>query len=217
MLNQYKKSIFSFYLSDAKPTQKELAEALAVTNSFGGMVLCTDCHTPVAYAKQGERELILYGYAVDVFSGQSENLVETALESTRNLDEIIKFEEKLGGKYVIFYAENGKSYCLGDATCSVPIFYSVGLSSFVCCSNPNFISETFSVLPNDELMKIRKSGKLNQAMPFDVTVYREIKQLIPNHYIDIQREKAERIVNCSHRQTELSPCEAAKKTLPLNG
>ncbi len=190
-------------------------KSLEIKRFLGEYTFYSDSHTQFDCGKNGDRELIICGYADDVCSGQREGLAQTVLVSTRNFSEVVEYEKKLGGKYVIFYAENGKCYCLGDATCSIPVFYTVGLSDFVCCSNPQMIIKNYDFKPDEELQKIRDSGPLNQAMPYDVTPYREMKQLIPNHYLDINEKKAVRFVNSHEKQKELSPQKAAEITAPM--
>ena len=142
---------------------------LETVKNICSYTLHTDSRTPLQYAEQGGREIIIFGYAVDVFSGLREKLAENILKSSDKLADVIEYEKKLGGKYVIFYAENGRCYCIGDATCSVPVFYSVGLTDSVCCSNPKIIMDSFDLKPDKYLQEIRDSGPLNQAMPYDVT------------------------------------------------
>lgn len=208
-------AIYSFYLCRNGNENIELSDAFKNSACIGNYTFYTDMCTPMQYSENSGRELIIFGYAVDVFSGQTENLAENILKSTDNLADVIEHEKKLGGKYVIFYAENGKFYCIGDATCSVPVFYSVGLSDFVCCSNPKMIIENYSLKADAELQKIRDSGPLNQAMPYDVTPYKEIKQLIPNHYLDSEKQQAVRFVNCDKKQEKISPRKAAEITAPM--
>lgn len=209
------KSIFSFCLCKENTEKSGFLSEFEVAHSFGRYILHTDSRTPLDYAKNGGRELIIFGYAVDVFSGQSEGLAETALKSTKNLADIIEYEKKFGGKYVVFYNENGECCCIGDATCSVPVFYGIGLPDFICCSNPQLIIGNYGLETDSELQKIRDSGPLNQAMPFDVTPYKEIKQLIPNHYLDFSKEEARRFVNSDKKQKEISPEKAAEITAPM--
>ncbi len=214
MNKTFEKSMFSFFLCDERIHNKASFNYESII-SIGNYTLHTDSRTPLQYSEQGDRELIIFGYAVDVFSGQRDNLAKTILDSIQSLSEIIEYEKKLGGKYVIFYAENGKCYCLGDATCSVPVFYTAGLSGFICCSNPKVIIDSFDLTPDKYLQEIRNSGPLNQAMPYDVTSYKKIKQLIPNHYLDFDEEKAVRFVNCDTAQKEISPEKAAEITAPM--
>lgn len=207
------KRIFSFFLCDS--IKNEAAMNYEITASIGSYKLFTDSRTPLQQCEINCRKLVIYGYAVDVFNGQRENLAETILKSVKSFADVIEYEKRLGGKYAIFYSENGKCYCLGDATCSVPIFYTVGLNGFVCCGNPNEIIKKYNLKPDPELQKIRNSGPLNQAMPYDVTPYKEIKQLIPNHYIDFSKEKAIRFVNSDTKQKEITPEKAAEITAPM--
>lgn len=204
-------SIFSFFLSKEKNTTEYPFEKSC---AIGGYNLLTDAKTPLDYYKKDNRELIIFGYAVDVFNGQSKNLAETILTNTNNFTEVIEQEKQLGGKYVIFYADENGVCCMGDATCSVPIFYSVGLP-VICCSNPNFIVKAFGIKKDDKLLKIRESGPLGQAMPFDITAYKEIKQLIPNHYYNLTEQKKVRFINSFKKQKKISVEEAVKITLPM--
>ena len=206
-------SSFSFYLTPECNNNEEISFEKML--HVGNNTLISDAHTSFQCSKNADREIIILGYAVDVFSGQRDNLAETILESTDSLAGVIEYEKRLGGKYVIFYAENGKCYCMGDATCSVPVFYSVGLPETVCCSNPQMIIRKYNLKPDKELQKIRDSGPLNQAMPYDVTPYKEIKQLLPNHYIDFSEGKAIRFANSKEKQKEISPEKAAEITAPM--
>lgn len=205
-------SIFSFLLSDKKITTEYMFEN---TCSIGNYFLHTDSKTPLNYSNNGNRELIIFGYAVDVFSGQSGNLAETILSNSKTFDDVIEQEKKLGGKYVIFYADDNGCCCIGDATCSVPIFYTTAGSEFICCSNPKWIIDALSLAPDSYLQSIRDSGPLNQAMPFDVTPYIELKQLIPNHYLDFLKQTSVRFINSADKQNGLSPEEVAKITAPM--
>lgn len=206
------KSIFSFFLSKrTNTTEYQFEKSCAI----GGYTLFTDEKTPLEYHQKGNRELIIFGYAVDVFSGQSKNLAETILASTKSIDNVVEQEKKLGGKYVVFYADESGVYCIGDATCSIPVFYTVSPSDFICCNNPKWIIDKLALTPDDYLQSIRNSGPLNQAMPFDITPYKEIKQLIPNHYLDISKQNSVRFINSAEKQKQLSPEEAAEITAPM--
>lgn len=205
-------SIFSFFLSkETNMTEYSFEKSCAI----GSYTLCTDSKTPLDYHQKDNRELIIFGYAVDIFSGQSENLAEAFLVNTKNFDEVIEYEKKLGGKYIIFYADESGAHCIGDATCSIPVFYTTSSTEFICCSNPKWIIDELELIPDGYLQSIRDSGPLNQAMPFDVTPYKEIKQLIPNHYLDFSKQNSVRFVNSAEKQKLLSSEEAAKFTAPM--
>ncbi len=216
IVNTYiSKAVFSFCVYKKNTDAENSFGDFEKTAEIGDYAFCYDSRTPVDYSKNGNREVLIYGYAVDVITGQSQKLSEKAIESTSGIDGIIDFEANLGGKYIVLYSENEELYCIGDATCSVPIYYTYGMESIVCCSNPKLLIENFELRCDDKLLKIRKSGHSNQAMPFDATSYKEIKQLIPNHYFDFSKGEAVRFVNCLSTQKEISPEAAAKKTADM--
>lgn len=206
-------SIFSFFLCEKDMDfNKSLFNEGYVINRFR---LYTDTQTPLQKAKLNEREILIFGYATDVFNGEIRNLASEILLKTNSLDEVVEYESHLGGKYVIFYFERNNCYCIGDATCSVPVFYCTQPGRLVCCSNPKWITDLFDLSVDPVLQKIRDSGPLNQAMPFDITQYKEVKRLIPNHYLDLSGQSTKRFVNFTKKQKTVSPSEAAKITAPF--
>lgn len=203
-------SIFSFYLSEAGLTAEELPKQYR----FGKYILQTDSQTPYASACDHDRECAIFGLAVHVFTGQWDSLAEEMLHSTSNLTDVIAFEAKLGGKYLILYREQEWYFLLGDATTSIPIFYNT-TKPFACSSNSCYLVKQYGYTPDPALQKIRRSGDISQAMPYDVTQYHEIKQLIPNHALSIHDQCALRFVNAQTPQTALTAEEAAKITAPM--
>ncbi len=211
MNGNYFSSIFSFCLCKEGMVKGELLERFEISRRFGDYILYTDSRTPVDYAESDGRELAVFGYAVDVFSGKSDGLAKAMLDSAADIDGVVKCEEKLGGKYVVFYAENGKCFCLGDATCSVPLFYGNG----VCTCYTRLIAQNFELEKDPYLRQIRDSGKLAQPMPYDTTPYKEIKRLLPNHYLDMDECRSVRFINSSVKQKRITAKQAADITSPM--
>lgn len=205
-----KSCIFSFYMGE----EGIAAEELPNTHRFGRYVLQTDANTPYVSACVGDRECAIFGLAVHVLTGKWEGLAQELLTSTSSLAEVIAFEEKLGGKYLIVYAEQERYFLLGDATTSIPIFYNTA-KPFACSSNSRYLVKQFGYSPDPALQRIRDSGEISQAMPYDVTPYREIRQLIPNHYLSVNEQQARRFLNAETPQTALTAQEAAKITAPM--
>ncbi len=214
MNGAFKTGIFSFLLCE-KDVNTCIFQGAENCIDFECFRLYADSKTPLKKAKLGEREIVIFGYAVDVFSGETDGLAADILKGTKSLSEVIEYEKHLGGKYVIFYLEKHQCFCLGDATCSVPVFYSTETEKIVCCSNSKWITDSLGLIPDPMLQKIRDSGHINQAMPYDVTKYKEIKQLLPNHYLDLLQKKAKRFINSTKKQKKISPSEAAKITSPM--
>ncbi len=183
--------------------------------SFGGYQIKYSKSTPIQLAQLDSRELIIYGYATELCLGKDESLAEWMLENSRTLDDVISLEYYLGGKYLILYKDDSGTYAIPDATASIPFCYSVGEGELVCSSNSEVVARELNLEPDEKLSKIRKKSEISQAMPFDKTIYKEVKQLLPNHYFSFDLKKAERFVNSKQEQSLLTAKAAAEKTAPL--
>lgn len=188
--------IFSYYISESEISINELPQKY----EFGKYIIYTDVQTPCDIVCFENRSCFLFGYAVDVISGEYEKLAQRMLTETKDLESFIEYEKRLGGKYLLIYKDDSGYYLLGDATCSIPIYYGIGLNEFVCCGNPMYIANKFSLSTDKVLQEIREGGEISQAMPYDITEYKEIKQLIPNHYLDFENQKSIRFLNSVKKQ-----------------
>lgn len=204
-------SIFLFSVQSAAQHTTEY-ESVA---SFGSYSLSYTKETPIDKARLSDRELVIFGLAADLRNGPEDNLAHTILACTQTLQDVIDYEAYLGGKYILFYQDSTGAYAVPDATASIPFCYTAKECPLICASDCEQIVGAFDLKPDAELLKIRNSGDLSQAMPYDLTVYKEISQLLPNHYFSFSERKAVRFVNYTHKQTQMSPKEAAEQTAPL--
>lgn len=202
--------IFSYYISESDIEIDELKQK----RSFGKYIVLTDSRTPILHAEGEKRECLIFGYAVNVFTGESEKLADQMLAQCSDVADVVEFEKSIGGKYIILYRDGERYYVQGDATCSIPVFYQTE-NSFTCTSNPHYLAKHYDYHPDPMLQHIRKSGDISQAMPFDITQYREIKQLLPNHYLSANEKKAVRFVNCTQKQPKLKGEKATELATPL--
>lgn len=88
------KSVFCFFLCNGVKKVKSDSNS-EISVPIGRHNLYTDKSTPVQRAQSGDREIIIFGYAVDVFSGQCDNLARTILESTSSFADVIDYEKSL--------------------------------------------------------------------------------------------------------------------------
>lgn len=202
--------VFSYYIGKSGVEIEELKHK----HRFGEYTMFTDCRTPVWHACNENSECSVFGYAVNVYTGESDSLADNILSSCSSISDVIAYEKSLGGKYIILY-RNKEQYCLlGDAVCSVPVFYNTD-GEFACSSNLNYLVCRYGYLKDSQFRKIRESGDISQAMPFDITPYREVKQLLPNHCLFINERKATRFINSGEPQNTLTVDEATERAAPL--
>lgn len=202
--------IFSYYISESDIKIEELKHKY----SFGKYNVLTDSRTPFLHANNETSECAIFGYAVNVYSRASESLAQEIVSSCSRITDVIGFEKNLGGKYIIIYRKGEHYFILGDATCSIPVFYNT-TGKVSCSSNPQYLVRHYGYRPDQSLQAIRDSGEISQAMPYDVTQYREIKQLIPNHYLDLGSQEAVRYVNSNQSQPILTVEKATELVAPM--
>ena len=149
-------------------------------------------NTPMAVSRCEDRELLVYGYAVDVFDGICGNIAEKILNSSKTIDEVIACEEQLGGKYLLFYSDATGTYAVPDATASIPFCYTTEVSPLLCACNSEYIAKKLGLKPDAGRLEIRELGDVSQAMPYNITIYKDIEHLLPNHYFSFSERKAVR-------------------------
>lgn len=202
--------IFSYYISESDIEIEELKHKY----SFGKYNVLTDSRTPFLQANYDKSECAIFGYAVNVYSRASENLAQEIVAQCSSISDVVEFEKSLGGKYIILYRKGEQFFILGDATCSIPVFYNT-TGKVSCSSNPQYLVRHYGYRPDQSLQAIRDSGEISQAMPYDVTQYREIKQLIPNHYLGFSSQEAVRYVNSNQSQPILTVEKATELVAPM--
>ena len=207
-------SVFSYFITESKNAGDLSFSELPVKRIFGEYIIFTDSNTPFAFAAEGKTECAVFGLTVDVLSGESDNIAGEIVKNCKSIQDVVEYEKNLGGKYVLFFKQGTQHYIQGDATCSIPIFYNTE-GTFVCSSNVQYVVSVKKYCVDDEYAKIRRSGDISQAMPYDITPYRQIKQLIPNHYLDINKQASVRFINSVQKQKEISVEQATETVRPM--
>lgn len=133
----------------------------------------------------------------------------------QSIESIIEAEWYLGGKYILFVRIKEAYYIIGDATCSIPVFYTYKDGHLLCSSIGFQLAKETGKMLDKTLLKIYQGGDASHTMPFDYTVWKDVKRLLPNHYLDINLGCAVRFVNYYSKKSTLSASKAAEMTLPF--
>lgn len=185
MVFDFNKAVFTYAISN-----KEIDCFCQhyIMKTQGLVVNYTDATT--LYSAQAEKqEAVVIGLCIDSYEQiDRENI---ALELIRlpeqTIEAVYSFSDRLSGKYIIVYSNPTGCYIFGDATCSIPVNYSGNLKEGSFCSSPfdKMTADYFGYQPDDRLLKMRESADPAQAMPGDLTPYRQVKTLLPNQYLDV--------------------------------
>lgn len=151
--------------------------------------------TEVMTAKAGNKELVIVGFCIDSHAEiERRNIPNTLLLENQNVEDVYSFCNRFAGKYIILYYDGADGYLWGDATCTLQINYSNSIDLPLCvASTDKIVAETIHCQISEHMKKIRLGASLSQALPWNVTMYKEIDALLPNHYLRISDRKVIRV------------------------
>jgi len=108
-------------------------------------------------------------------------------QSSNDIIKLIKSIKRLAGKYVILYENKYGIYVIPDATGTLQVCYNASSAKGFCiASSDKLISDYYNYLPSERNLSIRLASDFQQPMPNDITIYDEIKVLLPNHYLHMR-------------------------------
>lgn len=208
-------SAFSYFLTEDNIENKRILSDLPIEKAFGKYRILIDGNTPIFSASLGSVECAVFGLAIDVICKISgDDLARKIAGDCKSVQDLVEYEKQLGGKYVLFFRDQEQYFMLGDATSSIPIYYNID-GSAVCSSNYQYIVNEKKYGVYGEFADIRASGEISQAMPYDITPYKQVKQLIPNHFLNIGQQRTTRFVNSIKNQTRIPIEKATELVLPM--
>lgn len=200
--------LFRFCMSEKVNTDTVFKKSF----SFGKYIVSLSEKTSYELYSDGKSNVAVIGIAVNVLTGNYREIAKELCEASGgNISELIKSEKSLGGKYIIMFGNGDNYYIFGDATGTIPLSYSFIGNRFYCSTNISDIIKKYSLSPDPALSEISSGANIGSAMPFDITSYKEIKQLLPNHYIDITLKRPVRYIY-GGKSEPLSSCEASEIT-----
>ena len=202
-----KDSIFSYYICKGKEILNDTEHHVRI----GDFSVCMSEKTLYEFREEGDISCLIIGVATCL--SQDIEGMEWLWRHCHNIESFVEAEKFLGGKYVLILRIKEQYYVMGDATCSIPVFYTNDGDEVLCSCHAYQMANEMHLTPDDTLLKIRESGDSSQIMPYDYTIWMGIKRLLPNHYLHLNEKRAIRIVNHHCKQSALTAEEATEKTL----
>lgn len=150
-------------------------------------VINTSEKTEVLQSSFGNKMVSIIGFCIDAYGKLERDQIAKWLVSINPFSPETLFPscDRLAGKYVIL-VENGESaYVWGDATCSLQLNYSLIDDEGEQCiaSSDMFVALKYGYKVSKLSTKIREKSSLLQPLPFNLTMFDEVKALLPNHYL----------------------------------
>lgn len=192
---------------------------------------------PVTYAEKNNHKIFLLGYILDPSRPDFSDIdiIKTLIEDVISLDSIIIKLDQLTGRFVLIVSLDENLYVFHDACGLRQVFYCFDKDgNFWSASQPNLLAEILSFSYDPKMLKYKNlplfiSGRDEFWFPCDLSPYKEIKYLLPNHYLDINNKSVKRywprinsfgkldLDECVNKVSKLlqSTIEAAARRFPL--
>lgn len=142
--------------------------------------------------KKDGKTFIIIGHAYNPFSMCSEEreilikLLSVVFLSEEFWDEL----NKLTGVFTFIAVENGCVYIIGDPTCMQTTFYAKTEKNIYISSHTNLLGELLDLKWDPYVKKLsdyRFFPLLGNALPGDLTQFKLVKRLVPNHYVILKK------------------------------
>ncbi len=187
----FDRAVFSYMISKRK---FDLFSKHKIVNKKD-LVINYTSNTDVLTSQNDLCEVTIIGLCVDSHSEIRRNEIADWIISQpyENIVSFFNTCNRFAGKYIIVYCYRDELFIWGDATCSIQINYSFYKEDICISSADNLVALYFGFEVSDYSKKIREGSDLSQPLPNDLTMFDDVKALLPNHYLDISNKKVERI------------------------
>jgi hypothetical protein len=159
----------------------------------------------------GKTHMVALGHLMDPQHPERGN-ADVLKHLADNLTSFRALEERtasLGGRWALIAEIRGESRLYPDATGTKSIFHTVSADGAVwAASQPNLLSEALGVLRDEDAWSRFRSHPCSaSSWPCDLTPFQNVRQLLPNHYLDLGTGEVVRfwpVEGIAHQTIELA-------------
>ena len=136
--------------------------------------------------------MILIGHAYNPFRMQDQEnvIIDSLLQNNFASDAFWNELNEWTGIFTLIYIEKDNVYIIGDPTCMQTTFYGYVKGNIYISSHTNLLGDLLNLEWDpyvQELSKYRFFPLLGNALPGDLTQYKEIKRLVPNFCLKLKK------------------------------
>jgi len=171
----------------------------------------------ISYGINDKSYIIIIGDFIDANNPfKTSDEVADKLLKCNNISELVDETMHLAGRYLILVGENKcLQYVLTDPTVTIPINFTFKENEFTLSSHASFIADIYNYKQSEDAIDIKNKAEQQQPLPYNITMFYEIKTLIPNHYLDIKSQQMKRFFPI-YPITETSMDKAVDKTIEIS-
>lgn len=172
-------------------------------------------NTNVVHKEISGKAIIIFGRFVDSHDHKkTDEEIALDLLKANSLDELINMSKKLAGRYVLVYNSNEGLFVIPDTMSSIHVAYTIVGNDLFVSSNPKTIADINGWEESSISKKIKSSAGNTHPLPYDLTMYDEIKFVIPNYYLDCKKRSVKRYYPL-HKKGVITVDEAAEISTKL--
>ena len=141
------------------------------------------------------KSLTLLGYILDPYDPKSKDIdiINRLIRQIETSDDIFQYTENFGGRWILILDDGKEMRLFNDATGLRQVFYTTKSSQVMwCASQPGIIAEELNLefdknAVNTFINSSEYKHNIEYWWPGDSSPFREIKHLLPNHYLDFKK------------------------------
>ncbi len=140
-------------------------------------------------------KLVLLGFAINPHFPEKQNtdIIKDLLSSAATVEDCITKISDLAGRFVFILSLNGRKYVIHDMCGLRTVYYSINDEGIFIASQPLLFKNLFNI-ERSEKYKIYVESEhykndIEYWLPGGLTLYENINQLVPNHYLDVSKDE----------------------------
>lgn len=193
----FKNAKFQYLISNT--VDNRFSNNLVLNNNF---ILNYTESTQVLHHNGEGVGITIVGLCVDAYAEFSRaEIVKYLCKVVNSIQDLTKVIGRFAGKYIIIFQSKEDIYLLGDASTSIPIYYHLEKEK-TFSSSENIIASFLDLSNSSVSSKIEKYSDTGIGLPYNISRYKNLYSVLPNHYIDINSSLVKRYSICDESRDE---------------
>ncbi|WP_180074645.1 hypothetical protein [Acinetobacter sp. YH12116] len=197
-----KKSFLNFEINDSKyqyllsqQVDKRFNRHLSIGTN---LVLNYTDNTEVLHQHIDDTMVVVVGLCVDAYKklerAQIPNYILSLIDSNdkSSISILAANTSRFAGKYIILLKNKTGLFMIGDATSSLPIYYSDVENSVYASSSEHLLATHIGFSKSTSSTKIQSLAAANMPLPYNLSHYENLLFLLPNHLVNITTKEVMR-------------------------
>lgn len=142
-----------------------------------------------------EISLALLGFVIDPNYPNKKNrdIIKELVSFGPSIDKIVREISNLAGRYIFIICIDKRKYVINDMCGLRTVYYSIANDQFFIASNPAILKKVIELKPSENYRIFTESdhfkNDIEYWLPSGLTLYENVEQLVPNHYLNLKMNK----------------------------